>query len=56
MMILVTMNEKQQVLSFKNIVALTYIFSPTLKKMVYLTKTGKESITSFHTSHLLLSF
>ena len=30
-MILVTMNERQQVFRCKNIVALTYIFSPALK-------------------------
>ena len=55
-MILVTMNEREQVFRCKNIVALTYLFSPTLKKMVYLTKTGKENITSFQTGPLLLSF
>ena len=48
-MILDTMNERQRVFRCKNIVALTYIFSPTLK-MAYLTeKKGKENITSFQT-------
>ena len=33
----------------KNIVALTYIFPPTLKKWYTLQKTDKENITSFQT-------
>ena len=43
-MILVTMNEIQQVFRCKNIVALTYIFFIDIKKMVCLTKTGKENM------------
>ena len=37
-MILVTMNERQQVFRCENIVALTYIFFTYIKKMVYLTE------------------
>ena len=47
MMILVAMNEKQQVFLCKNIVVLTYIFSPTLKKMVYLTKNRQRKHNTF---------
>ena len=54
--ILVTMNERKQVFRCKNIVALTYIFLPTLKKGIPYKKTGKENTTSFQTGPLLLSF
>ena len=47
MMILVTKNENQQVFHCKNIVALIYIFSPTLKKMVYLTKNRQGKHNKF---------
>ena len=39
-----------------NIVVLTYIFSPALKKVVYLPKTGNENIKKkFQTGPLLQS-
>ena len=47
-MILVTMNERQQVLSLKKHCSVdSYFFSPTLKKVVYLSKTGKDKIINF---------
>ena len=46
-MILVTMNERQQVFRCKNIVALTYIFSPTLKTGIPYRKQAKKTIQAF---------
>ena len=40
---------------FKNIVVLTYIFLTYVKKVVYLSKAGKENIINFQTCPLLLS-
>ena len=50
------MNERKQVFRCKNIVALTYFFSPTLRYGIPYKNTGKENITSFQTGPLLLSF
>ena len=46
-MILVTMNERQQVCRCKNIVALTYIFSPTLKNGIPYRKQAKKTLQAF---------
>ena len=46
----------QQVFRLKNIVGLTYIFSPTLKNGIPYKKQAKKNITSFQTGPLLLSF
>ena len=54
--ILVTMNERQQVFRCKNIVGLTYIFFTYIKKWYTLQKQAKKNITSFQTGPLLLSF
>ena len=56
MTILVTINERQQVLSLQKHCSVDlYFFSPTLKKVVYLSKTGAENILNCQTGPLQLS-